>query len=41
LPLRDVAPCWRHPKTGKTVDQMIACLPPGQKIRELRGENGV
>ena len=27
LPLRDVAPGWRHPKLGKTVDELIAALP--------------
>jgi 2-amino-4-hydroxy-6-hydroxymethyldihydropteridine diphosphokinase len=27
LPLRDVAPGWRHPRLGKTVDQLIAALP--------------
>jgi 2-amino-4-hydroxy-6-hydroxymethyldihydropteridine diphosphokinase len=27
LPLRDVAPRWRHPKLGKTVDELIAALP--------------
>lgn len=27
LPLRDVAPAWRHPATGGSVDGMIAELP--------------
>jgi 2-amino-4-hydroxy-6-hydroxymethyldihydropteridine diphosphokinase len=27
LPLRDVAPGWRHPVLGKTVDELIAALP--------------
>lgn len=27
LPLRDVAPDWRHPVTGRSVDQMVAALP--------------
>jgi 2-amino-4-hydroxy-6-hydroxymethyldihydropteridine diphosphokinase len=27
LPLRDVAPSWRHPKLGRTVDELIAALP--------------
>jgi 2-amino-4-hydroxy-6-hydroxymethyldihydropteridine diphosphokinase len=35
LPLAEVAPDWRHPVTGETVRQMIARLPPGQKIRRI------
>jgi 2-amino-4-hydroxy-6-hydroxymethyldihydropteridine diphosphokinase len=27
LPLRDVAPRWRHPALGKTVEELIAALP--------------
>lgn len=27
LPLKDVAPRWCHPVTGKTIDQMLAQLP--------------
>lgn len=27
LPLRDVAPCWRHPVTGASVDALIRGLP--------------
>jgi 2-amino-4-hydroxy-6-hydroxymethyldihydropteridine diphosphokinase len=30
LPLRDVAPHWRHPKLGKTISALIVALPPGQ-----------
>jgi 2-amino-4-hydroxy-6-hydroxymethyldihydropteridine diphosphokinase len=29
-PLAEVAPGWRHPTTGETVEHMIAALPPGQ-----------
>lgn len=29
LPLRDVAPEWRHPVTGESVDRLIAALGPG------------
>nr|WP_240046776.1 2-amino-4-hydroxy-6-hydroxymethyldihydropteridine diphosphokinase [Paracraurococcus ruber] len=35
-PLRDVAPAWRHPVTGATVDDLIARLsgdPPPEPIR--------
>jgi 2-amino-4-hydroxy-6-hydroxymethyldihydropteridine diphosphokinase len=34
LPLRDVAPGWVHPVLGRTVDSLIAALPP-QDIRPL------
>lgn len=33
FPLRDVAPRWRHPKTGESVDTLIGRLPAGQQIR--------
>jgi 2-amino-4-hydroxy-6-hydroxymethyldihydropteridine diphosphokinase len=32
LPLRDVAPAWRHPATGETIAQMLAAAPAGQKV---------
>jgi len=35
LPLRDLAPAWRHPVTGVGIDRLIAHLPPGQEIRPL------
>lgn len=35
LPLRDVAPHWRHPISGETVEALIAALPPGQEIERL------
>lgn len=31
LPLAEVAPGWRHPLDGRTVEAMIAALPPGQQ----------
>jgi len=37
LPLREVAPDWRHPVSGLSVEEMIRALPPGQTIR-LAGE---
>lgn len=40
LPLRDLVPDWRHPVTGRTVDEMIADLPAGQQIRRLETETG-
>lgn len=30
VPLRDVAPGWRHPVSGLSVEQLIAALPPGE-----------
>lgn len=35
LPLRDVAPGWRHPVSGKSVDALIDALPPGQIVERL------
>jgi 2-amino-4-hydroxy-6-hydroxymethyldihydropteridine diphosphokinase len=32
LPLRDVAPDWRHPQSGRSVAALIEALPPGQAI---------
>ncbi|MCK8783567.1 2-amino-4-hydroxy-6-hydroxymethyldihydropteridine diphosphokinase [Roseomonas sp. NAR14] len=34
LPLAEVAPGWRHPRTGESVSALIAALPP-QVIRRL------
>jgi 2-amino-4-hydroxy-6-hydroxymethyldihydropteridine diphosphokinase len=34
LPLRDIAPGWRHPVSGSTVAALIAALPSGQQIRK-------
>lgn len=35
LPLRDVAPAWRHPVTGLGVDAMIHALPAGWDVTHL------
>lgn len=38
LPLRDVAPKWRHPTSGEAVEALIAALPSdGPEIRPLGG----
>ncbi len=39
LPLRDVAPGWRHPVSGESVGRLIAALPPGERagIRPAAG----
>lgn len=33
LPLRDIAPDWRHPVRDRTVAELLESLPPGQRIR--------
>jgi 2-amino-4-hydroxy-6-hydroxymethyldihydropteridine diphosphokinase len=35
LPLRDVAPAWRHPVSGRSVTELIERLPAGQAIERL------
>lgn len=34
-PLVDIAPAWRHPVLGRTADELLAALPPGQQVRRL------
>ncbi|HUO93973.1 MAG TPA: 2-amino-4-hydroxy-6-hydroxymethyldihydropteridine diphosphokinase, partial [Rhizomicrobium sp.] len=37
IPLADIAPGWRHPVSGKTVETLIAGLSQGQrKVEELK-----
>lgn len=40
LPLAEVAPGWRHPVLGKTVEALIEDLHPGQVVRPLGDEDG-
>jgi 2-amino-4-hydroxy-6-hydroxymethyldihydropteridine diphosphokinase len=35
LPLAEIAPGWRHPTLGKTVESLISELPPGQKAAPM------
>jgi len=35
IPLRELAPEWRHPGTGWSLDRLIGALPPGQIVRPL------
>lgn len=35
LPLRDIAPQWRHPVSGRTISELLESLPEGQRIRRL------
>lgn len=39
VPLRDVAPDWRHPVTGKSVQELIAALPEGD-VSAIRPHKG-
>jgi 2-amino-4-hydroxy-6-hydroxymethyldihydropteridine diphosphokinase len=32
LPLLEIAPSWRHPESGRHIDDLITALPEGQKI---------
>jgi 2-amino-4-hydroxy-6-hydroxymethyldihydropteridine diphosphokinase len=41
LPLRDVAPSWRHPQSGLGLDEMLARLGSEQKTRMLAGDAGL
>lgn len=36
LPLRDIAPDWRHPVTGASIDTLIAALPSDQVAERLQ-----
>jgi 2-amino-4-hydroxy-6-hydroxymethyldihydropteridine diphosphokinase len=36
-PLAEVAPRWRHPRLGATVEALLAALPPGQTAEPLEG----
>lgn len=40
LPIRDIAPGWRHPVLGRTVAELCAALPPDQEIRPLADAGG-
>ena len=35
LPLRDIAPDWRHPVSDVTIAELLESLPQGQRIRRL------
>jgi 2-amino-4-hydroxy-6-hydroxymethyldihydropteridine diphosphokinase len=35
LPLADIAPDWRHPRTGAALADMIGALPPGQRAEPM------
>jgi 2-amino-4-hydroxy-6-hydroxymethyldihydropteridine diphosphokinase len=35
LPLRDLLPDWRHPVSGAALDDLIAALPPDQRVERI------
>lgn len=35
LPLSEIAPGWRHPRSGARLEDLVAALPPGQDCRPL------
>jgi 2-amino-4-hydroxy-6-hydroxymethyldihydropteridine diphosphokinase len=35
LPLAEIAPAWRHPTRGNTVESLISALPPEQKAEPM------
>lgn len=37
-PLMDIAPDWRHPRSGLSTRQLLAALPPGQAAERLPPE---
>lgn len=39
-PLRDVAPAWIHPVSGKSIDDLIRNLPSGQQIKPMEKGEG-
>lgn len=41
LPMREIAPDWRHPVYGRPLDDLIAELPPGQECRPMPDGRGL
>jgi len=41
LPLRDVAPDWRHPSHGLSIDDLVEAMPAGQETKPLADAEGV
>jgi 2-amino-4-hydroxy-6-hydroxymethyldihydropteridine diphosphokinase len=40
VPLAELAPGWRHPVLGRTVEEMLTALPPGQFVAALEPPPG-
>jgi 2-amino-4-hydroxy-6-hydroxymethyldihydropteridine diphosphokinase len=38
LPLRDIAPSWRHPRLGRSITELIVSLPPDQTAERYTPE---
>jgi 2-amino-4-hydroxy-6-hydroxymethyldihydropteridine diphosphokinase len=38
LPLAEIAPSWRHPRLGRTAEEMVQALPAGQEVAVFKGE---
>lgn len=34
-PMAEIAPDWRHPESGQTVEALLAALPPGYRYRRV------
>lgn len=41
LPLRDIAPDWRDPVSGRSVGELAKYLPKDQQTRQMQDANGV
>jgi 2-amino-4-hydroxy-6-hydroxymethyldihydropteridine diphosphokinase len=37
MPLKEIAPDWRHPESGAHIDQLLQALPAGQTCRRAAG----
>lgn len=40
LPLREIAPDWKHPVTGDSIDRLIDALEPGQDTHRIDDDGG-
>ena len=40
MPLKEIAPDWHHPASGRHIDALLAALPAGQTCRRARDDDG-